>query len=79
MPNAVPDGSCGTGNLEPLGEAAKSVLLELSADKASGMPNERAPAAVNSLGPLDLIEVVASGLAPKSQYRVYIADSHQAP
>jgi hypothetical protein len=35
--------------------------------------------AVNSLGLLDLVQIAAEGLAPKSQYRVYLAESNRAP
>ena len=34
--------------------------------------------AVNSLGLLDLVQIAAEGLAPKSQYRVYLAESNRA-
>ena len=35
--------------------------------------------AVNSLGLLDLMQIAAAGLAPKSQYQVYLAESDHAP
>jgi hypothetical protein len=35
--------------------------------------------AVNSLGLLDLVQIAAEGLAPKSQYQVYLAESNHAP
>jgi hypothetical protein len=35
--------------------------------------------AVNSLGLLDLIQIAAVGLAPSSQYQVYLADLEHAP
>ncbi|HKW40541.1 MAG TPA: hypothetical protein VJN39_04765 [Gemmatimonadales bacterium] len=35
--------------------------------------------AVNSLGILDLIQIAAHGLASKTQYRVYLADSNRPP
>jgi YVTN family beta-propeller protein len=76
VPNAVPDG-LGTENLVPPGEAGKSVRLRLMA--AGKLPNARASATVNSLGLLDLIEVAAAGLAPKSQYQIYLAESATAP
>src|SRR5262249_11419390 len=38
-----------------------------------------ASAAVNSLGLLDLVQIAAQGLAPKSQYQVYLAESDKAP
>jgi hypothetical protein len=35
--------------------------------------------AVNSLGLLDLIQIAAVGLAPSSQYQVYLADLEREP
>lgn len=77
VPNAVPAGS-GTDNLVPLGEAANVAHLQLQS-AARSLPEARASAAVNSLGLLDLIEVAASGLMPKSQYQIYLAESDHAP
>jgi YVTN family beta-propeller protein len=77
VPNAVPTGS-GTDNLVPLGEAANAAHLTLQS-ASPALPNARASAAVNSLGLLDLIEVAASALTPKSQYQVYVAESDHAP
>jgi hypothetical protein len=34
---------------------------------------------VNSLGLLDLVQIAAEGLAPKSQYQVYLAESDHEP
>jgi len=77
VPNAVPDGA-GAENLTPRGEAANLARLRLeSADAA--LPNSYASAAVNSLGLLDLVEIAASGLSPKTQYQVYLAESDHAP
>lgn len=36
-------------------------------------------AAVNSLGLVDLVQIAAEGLTPKSQYQVYLAESDHAP
>jgi YVTN family beta-propeller protein len=77
VPGAVPNGP-GTDNLAPLGEAGNTTRLHLEAAGAS-LPNAQASVAVNSLGLLDLIQIAAEGLAPKSQYRVYLADSNHAP
>jgi YVTN family beta-propeller protein len=77
VPGAVPNGP-GTDNLAPLGEAGNTTRLHLEAAGAS-LPNAQASAAVNSLGLLDLIQIAGEGLAPKSQYRVYLADSNHAP
>jgi hypothetical protein len=77
VPNAVPDGA-GTKNLAPPGEAANIARLSLEAD-GTALPNAHASAAVNSLGLLDLVEIAAAGLAAKTQYKVYLADSDHAP
>jgi YVTN family beta-propeller protein len=77
VPNAVPDGA-GTENLASLGEAANSTRLRLEPG-GTALPSARASAAVNSLGLLDLVEVAASGLVPKSQYQVYLAEFDHAP
>jgi YVTN family beta-propeller protein len=77
VPNAVPDGP-GLENLTPQGEAANIARLHLEA-AGTALPNAQASAAVNSLGLLDLIEIAASGLSPKSLYSVYIAEHNRAP
>jgi YVTN family beta-propeller protein len=77
VPGAVPNGP-GTENLAPLDEAGNTARLHLEAAGASS-PNAQASVAVNSLGVLDLIQIAAEGLAPKSEYRVYLADSNHAP
>lgn len=77
VPGAVPNGP-GTDNLASLGEAGNTTRLHLEAAGTS-LPDAQASVAVNSLGLLDLIQVAAEGLAPKSQYRVYLADSDRAP
>ena len=77
VPGAVPSGP-GTDNLVPLGAAGNTARLHLeSADTA--FPSAQASAAVNSLGLLDLVQIAAEGLAPKTQYQVYLADSDHAP
>jgi hypothetical protein len=43
------------------------------------LPDVQASVAVNSLGLLDLIQIAAAGLAPKSQYQVFLAESNHAP
>ncbi|HUM06588.1 MAG TPA: YncE family protein [Terriglobales bacterium] len=77
VPNAVSDGA-GTSNLAPMGEAGTAAHLHLEA-ATDALPNAHASVAVNSLGLLDLIEVAAAGLAPRSQYRLYLAESVQQP
>src|SRR5258708_27273297 len=77
VPNAVPSGS-GTENLVSLGEAGNTTHLHLEAAGTS-LPDAQASVAVNSLGLLDLIEIAARGLTPKSQYQVYLAESEHLP
>lgn len=77
VPGAVPDGP-GTDNLTPLGEAGNTARLHLEAG-GTALPGAQASVAVNSVGLLDLVQIAAEGLAPKSQYRVYLAESNRAP
>jgi YVTN family beta-propeller protein len=77
VPNAVPDGD-GTANLSPLGEAGNTARLHLEAG-GTALPDAQASVAVNSLGLLDLVQIAAEGLAPMSQYQVYLAESSHPP
>lgn len=77
VPGAVPDGA-GTDNLAPLGTAANVSHLLLEA-AGTGLPDAQASVAVNSLGLLDLVQIAASGLAPKTQYQVYLAEAGNPP
>src|SRR5882757_7215813 len=77
VPNAVPAGD-GTGNLMPLGVAANTARLHLEAG-GTALPDAQASVAVNSLGLLDLIQIAARGLSPRTQYQVYLADSNRSP
>ena len=77
VPNAVPNGS-GTDNLVPLGEAGNTARLRLSGEGTT-FPGAEASVAVNSLGLLDLVQIAARGLSPRSQYEVYVAESNHAP
>src|SRR6516165_6603743 len=77
VPNAVPSGS-GTENLMPLDAAASTARLHLEAGGAA-LPEAQASVAVNSLGLLDLVQIAAEGLAPKTSYQVYLAESNQPP
>jgi hypothetical protein len=45
----------------------------------TALPKANASVAVNSLGLLDLIQIAAVGLAPWSQYQVYLAELDHAP
>jgi len=77
VPNAVPSGP-GTENLVPLGAAANTARLHLEAGGIA-LPEAQASVAVNSLGLLDLVQIAARGLAPQTQYQVYLAESNQSP
>ncbi len=77
MPKAVPSGS-GTENLTPLGIAGNTAHLRLEAGSNS-LRKAQASVAINSLGLLDLVEIAAAGLTPKTTYRVYLAESNGAP
>ena len=76
VPNAVTTGA-GTENLVPLGEAGNSSSLTLEAVGVNS--RAQAWAAVNSLGLLDLVQIAAAGLTPKTQYRVFLSETNQAP
>jgi YVTN family beta-propeller protein len=77
VPNAVPNGA-DTENLVPLGVAANVARLRLEA-VGTELPDAQASVAVNSLGLLDLVQIAAKGLSPKSQYQIYLADSNVEP
>jgi YVTN family beta-propeller protein len=77
VPNAVPNGP-GTENLMPLGVAANTARLHLEAG-GTALPDAQASVAVNSLGLLDLIQIAARGLSPRTQYQVYLAKSNRPP
>ena len=77
VPNAVPSGS-GTENLMPLGTAANTAVLHLETGGTT-LPEAQASVAVNSIGLLDLVQIAATGLAPKQSYQVYLAESNQSP
>ena len=77
VPNAVPSGA-GTANLVPLGEAGNTARVRLQAG-GTALPDAQGWVAVNSLGLLDLVQIAAEGLTPKSQYQVYLAESDHVP
>jgi YVTN family beta-propeller protein len=78
VPNAVPSGS-GADKLVPLGAAGNTARLELAAPPGAELAQARASAAVNSLGLLDLVQIAASGLAPKTEYRVWLSETPKPP
>jgi YVTN family beta-propeller protein len=77
VPNAVPSGT-GTENLMPLGAAANTARLHLGPG-GTALAEAQASVAVNSLGLLDLVQIAARGLSPRTQYQVYLAESNESP
>jgi YVTN family beta-propeller protein len=77
VPNAVAN-SAGADNLMSLGEAGNTTRLRLKAG-GNTLPSAQASVAINSLGLLDLVQIAAGGLAPSSQYQVYLTESDHAP
>ena len=62
----------------PLGVAANTARLHLEAG-GTALPDAQASVAVNSLGLLDLLQIAARGLSPRTQYQVYLAESNRLP
>jgi YVTN family beta-propeller protein len=78
VPGAVEAGA-GTQNLQPLGVASDVTKIELKATGAASSVEASATAAVNSLGLLDLLQVAAAGLRPKTQYTLLLSETDQGP
>ncbi len=77
VPDAAP--SEGAENLEPLGEVRETNRIRMIAPHDSPLPRARATVGVDSQGILDLLEIAASGLQPKTDYILYLVDSPRAP
>ncbi len=77
VPEAVPTGD-GTSNLMPLAEAGRAAHLILIASEGGSNP-AHATVSVNSLGPLDLLQMAVSGLKPGQMYRLWLATSRTPP
>jgi len=77
VPDAVPTGD-GMANLMPLGEAGRAAHITLMA-AADAEPRAHATVSVNALGPLDLLEIAASGLKPGHDYTLWLVTSRTAP
>jgi YVTN family beta-propeller protein len=70
VPNAVASDH-GTANLRPLGLAAEALHLELT--PPPGVTSAaHASVAINPLGPIDNLQIAASGLEPGKKYRVML-------
>jgi YVTN family beta-propeller protein len=77
VPEAVPTGD-GTSNLMPLADAGKAAHLTLIAPEGSSS-GARATVSVNSLGPLDLLQMAVSGLKPGQMYRLWLVTARTPP
>ncbi len=78
--NAVPNGA-GTQNLVPLGAAQRSAQLQMVPPASSTLNRfgARASVVVNSLGLIDQLQIVASGLEAGREYQLSLANSPIAP
>ena len=63
--------SSGTANLKPLGVASPALHLELVAP-ASANYVAHASVSINSLGPIDNLQIAATGLQPCKKYRLML-------
>jgi YVTN family beta-propeller protein len=77
VPRAVPSGE-GTANLQPLGSAAQAAHLTMTAPAGSEQQGQ-ATVSVNAMGPLDTLEIAASGLSPGKTYRLWLVTSRIPP
>jgi YVTN family beta-propeller protein len=77
VPEAAPDDE-GTTNLMPLGEADKAAHLTLTAPEPDAS-SAHATVSVNALGPLDLLQIAASGLKPGHKYTLWLVTSRTPP
>ncbi|WP_344873029.1 DUF305 domain-containing protein [Nonomuraea antimicrobica] len=77
VPRAVTSGP-GTANLSPRGQAATAGHLELTAAPGTG-GRGRATVSVNAMGPLDTLEIAASGLRPGGAYTLWLVSSRTPP
>jgi YVTN family beta-propeller protein len=69
VPNAVVSDE-GTANLKPLGVAEQALHLELTPPGANSAAH--ASVSINSLGPIDNLQIAAIGLEPGKKYRVLL-------
>ncbi|MDB4953450.1 MAG: uncharacterized protein JWO36_1019, partial [Myxococcales bacterium] len=76
VPDAVPSGP-GTDNLLPLGEAGQVSHLRLAALEPTSAAS--ATVSVNALGPLDLLQIAATGLVPGGSYTLWLVTSRTPP
>ncbi|WP_308169740.1 DUF305 domain-containing protein [Acrocarpospora catenulata] len=77
VPGAVPTGN-GTANLASRGSAGISSHLTMTAPQGSGHQGH-ATVSVNGMGPLDTLEIAASGLTPGKTYTLWLVTSRTPP
>jgi YVTN family beta-propeller protein len=70
VPNAVASDK-GTANLKPLGLAEQALHLELTPPPGANS-EAHASVSINSLGPIDNLQIAATGLEPGKKYRVLL-------
>ncbi len=70
VPNAATSGA-GTTNLKPLGIAADALHLELVAPTSANSA-AHASVSINSLGPIDNLQIAATGLQPGKKYTLVL-------
>ena len=75
VPNAVASES-GTANLKPLGLASEALHLELTPPPGVASA-AHASVAINSLGPIDHLQIAATGLEPGKKYRVLLVGGEE--
>jgi YVTN family beta-propeller protein len=77
VPRAVPSGD-GTANLTSRGWAGKAGHLTMTAPPGGGHQGH-ATVSVNAMGPLDTLEIAASGLSPGKVYTLWLVTSQTPP
>jgi YVTN family beta-propeller protein len=75
VPNATTS-DAGVANLKPLGLATEALHLEL-VPPAGASSTAHASVSINSLGPIDNIQVAATGLQPGGTYRLVLVGGPQ--
>jgi YVTN family beta-propeller protein len=70
VPNAV-SSDAGTSNLRPLGVVAEALHLELKPPDSSNSA-AHASVSINSLGPIDNLQIAATGLTPGEKYALVL-------
>ncbi|MEO6910448.1 MAG: hypothetical protein ABI158_05950, partial [Edaphobacter sp.] len=71
VPNAVTSGA-GTANLKPLGIMSPALHLELAPPDSSPSA-AHASVSINSLGPIDQLQIAATDLTPGKKYKLVLS------